>query len=46
MPDRQTGQQEPFRPNAAGYADRALFLADGHIVDEIAEPTAGRPRRT
>ena len=30
------------RPNAAGYADRVLFLADGHIVDEIAEPTAER----
>ena len=34
------------RPNAAGYANRVLFLADGHIADEIAEPTAGRPRRT
>lgn len=26
-------------PVAASYADRALFLADGHIVDEIADPT-------
>ena len=26
-------------PNAAGYADRVLFLADGHIVDEMTEPT-------
>jgi putative ABC transport system ATP-binding protein len=25
---------------AAGYADRALFLADGKIVDEMHEPTA------
>ncbi len=25
---------------AAGYADRVLFLADGVIVDEMAEPTA------
>jgi putative ABC transport system ATP-binding protein len=29
-------------PNAAGYADRVLFLADGHIVDEMSEPTADR----
>ncbi|MGL4173299.1 MAG: ABC transporter ATP-binding protein [Actinomycetota bacterium] len=27
-------------PVAAGYADHALFLADGQIVDEIASPTA------
>jgi putative ABC transport system ATP-binding protein len=26
-------------PVAAGYADRALFLADGRIVDEIDDPT-------
>ena len=26
--------------NAACYADRVLFLADGRIVDEMAEPTA------
>ena len=25
---------------AAGYADRVVFLADGHIVDEIMSPTA------
>ena len=30
------------RPNAAGYADRVLFLGDGHIVDEMAEPAAER----
>ena len=27
-------------PNAASYADRVIFLADGKIVDEMAEPTA------
>jgi putative ABC transport system ATP-binding protein len=27
-------------PNAAAYADRVVFLADGHIVDELFEPTA------
>jgi putative ABC transport system ATP-binding protein len=29
-------------PVAAGYADRVLFLADGRIVDEMADPTAER----
>ncbi|MBN1171720.1 MAG: ABC transporter ATP-binding protein [Micromonosporaceae bacterium] len=28
-------------PNAAAYADRVVFLADGQIVDELREPTAG-----
>jgi putative ABC transport system ATP-binding protein len=27
-------------PNAAAYADRVLFLADGHIVDEMHSPSA------
>ena len=27
-------------PVAASYADRVLFLADGRIVDEMADPTA------
>ncbi|MDP4014963.1 MAG: ABC transporter ATP-binding protein [Candidatus Nanopelagicales bacterium] len=27
-------------PGAASYADRILFLADGHIVDEMSDPTA------
>lgn len=27
-------------PASASFADRALFLADGRIVDEIADPTA------
>lgn len=26
-------------PNAASYADRVIFLADGHIVDELTHPT-------
>ena len=26
--------------NAASYADQVLFLADGHIVDQMADPTA------
>jgi putative ABC transport system ATP-binding protein len=29
-------------PVAASYADTALFLADGRIVDEMSEPTAER----
>ena len=28
--------------NAAAYADRAVFLADGKIVDEMHDPTADR----
>jgi len=27
-------------PVAAAWADRVVFLADGKIVDEMAEPTA------
>jgi putative ABC transport system ATP-binding protein len=27
-------------PTAAGYADHVLFLSDGRIVDELANPTA------
>jgi putative ABC transport system ATP-binding protein len=27
-------------PVAAAYADRVVFLADGRIVDDMAEPTA------
>ncbi|MCW2506600.1 MAG: peptide transporter ATP-binding protein [Actinomycetia bacterium] len=29
-------------PNAASYADRVVFLADGRIVDEMTDPTAER----
>ena len=28
--------------NAAAYADRVIFLADGHIVDELRSPTSDR----
>jgi putative ABC transport system ATP-binding protein len=28
--------------NAAAFADRAIFLADGRVVDELADPTAER----
>ena len=28
--------------NAASYADRVIFLADGRIVDEMRAPTAER----
>ncbi len=27
-------------PSAAAYADRVVFLADGHVVDELLDPTA------
>ena len=27
-------------PTAAAHAHRVVFLADGHIVDEMSEPTA------
>ena len=27
-------------PTAASYADRVIFLADGHIVDELLAPSA------
>jgi putative ABC transport system ATP-binding protein len=29
-------------PVAASYADRVVFLADGKIVDDMADPTAER----
>ena len=32
-------------PTAASYADRIVFLADGRIVDEMDQPTAGRRAR-
>jgi putative ABC transport system ATP-binding protein len=37
---RQTIVMVTHDPVAASYADRAVFLADGHIVGEIHEPTA------
>ncbi len=36
----QTVAMVTHDPNAAGYADSALFLADGRIVDELDRPTA------
>jgi putative ABC transport system ATP-binding protein len=33
-------------PNAASYADRVIFLADGKIVDELADPTADKVLET
>ena len=32
-------------PNAASYADRVIFLADGHIVDEMHDPDGRRGPR-
>lgn len=29
-------------PNAAAYADLVVFLSDGRVVDEVADPTADR----
>ena len=37
---RQTIVMVTHDPVAASYADRVVFLADGEIVDELAEPTA------
>jgi putative ABC transport system ATP-binding protein len=39
---RQTLVMVTHDPVAAGYADDALFLADGRIVDEMHEPTPER----
>ncbi len=36
---RQTVVMVTHDPVAASYADRVVFLADGRIVDELAEPT-------
>jgi putative ABC transport system ATP-binding protein len=37
---RQTIVMVTHDPNAAGYADRVIFLVDGQIVDEMPNPTA------
>ncbi|MDQ6743516.1 MAG: ABC transporter ATP-binding protein [Candidatus Dormibacteraeota bacterium] len=39
---RQTVVLVTHDPHAASYADRVIFLADGRIVDEMADPTAER----
>ncbi|MFG1862016.1 ABC transporter ATP-binding protein [Microbispora bryophytorum] len=36
----QTVAMVTHDPVAASYADRVVFLADGHVVDELREPTA------
>ncbi|WP_406474391.1 ABC transporter ATP-binding protein [Streptomyces platensis] len=36
----QTVAMVTHEPSAAAYADRVLFLKDGHIVDEVYAPTA------
>jgi putative ABC transport system ATP-binding protein len=36
----QTVVMVTHEPMAASYADRVLFLADGHVVDEMQEPSA------
>ncbi|GLZ06832.1 ABC transporter ATP-binding protein [Actinomadura sp. NBRC 104412] len=38
----QTIVMVTHEPGAAAYADRVLFLADGRIVDEMADPTADK----
>jgi putative ABC transport system ATP-binding protein len=40
---RQLGQtivMVTHDPNAASYSDQVLFLNDGRIVDQMAQPTA------
>ena len=39
---RQTIVMVTHDPNAASYADRIVFLADGRVVDEMIDPTADR----
>ncbi len=39
---RQTVVMVTHDPRAAAYADRVLFLADGRLVRELADPTADR----
>jgi putative ABC transport system ATP-binding protein len=29
-------------PSAASFADRVVFLSDGHVVDEMRDPTSER----
>jgi putative ABC transport system ATP-binding protein len=39
---RQTIVMVTHDPLAAGYADRVVFLADGHIDGEMADPSADK----
>ena len=39
---QQTVVMVTHDPTAASYADRLLFLADGRVVDDMEDPTAGR----
>ena len=44
--DGQTTVMVTHDPRAAAAADRVVFLADGRIVDDLAEPDRGAdPRR-
>ena len=38
----QTGVMVTHDPGAAAYADRVVFLADGAVVEELADPTRER----
>ena len=38
----QTIVMVTHNPLDASYADRIVFLDDGHVVDEMTEPTAER----
>ena len=40
--DRSHALSDERAAKDTAHLDRVLFLADGHIVDEIAEPTAER----
>jgi len=40
--DGQTVVMVTHDPTAASFSDRVVFLADGHVVDELHEPTAER----
>ena len=38
--NRAVKRNQHHDANAAAYADRVIFLADGHIVDELRSPTS------
>ena len=39
---RQTIVMVTHDPSAASFADRVVFLSDGHVVDEMRDPTSER----